>query len=246
MRTVYGGPRSRAGKTGRIQVRESRFGRELWVDGTFASFYRPHKVATGSVWDAIAAGVLALPPERRRRILVLGLGGGSVARLVRALAPGARIVGVEFDPEIVRVSRKYFDLDALDLEVEIGDARSYLQQGRGRFDAILEDVFVGSRDAVQKPPWLPEPGHALAARRLASGGVLVSNALDEAAFVSWSLRSLFPRVVRIDVEDYDNRIFVGGGSDLAARELRRRVAAEPELRETLDALSFRSLKSATG
>jgi len=243
---VYGGRRSRAGKASRIQVRESRFGRELWVDGTLASFYRPPAVSTGSVWDAIAAGVLALSPERRRRILVLGLGAGSVARLVRALAPGARIVGVEFDREIVRVSRKYFDLDALDLEVVVGDARSYLQQGRRHFDAILEDVFVGSGDAVQKPAWLPEPGHALATRRLAPGGILVSNALDEAAFVSWSLRSLFPRVVRIDIHDYDNRVFVGGGRALAARELRRRVANEPELRETLRALSFRSLKSATG
>ena len=242
MRTVYGGRGSRAGKPGRIQVRESRFGRELWVDGTFASFYRAGSVATGSVWDAIAAGLLALPPGRRRRILVLGLGAGSVARIARALAPRAHIVGVEFDPEIVEVSRQYFGLDELDLEVEIGDARRYLERSRRRFDAILEDVFIGSGDAVHKPDWLPQPGHRLAVRRLHPGGVLVSNALDEADFVSWSLRSLFPSVVRIEVEDYDNRVFVGGGDGPSARDLRRRVAADRCLRATLPLLSFRSLE----
>ena len=216
------------------------------MDGTFASFHRAGSVSTGSVWDAIAAGLLALPPERRRRVLVLGLGAGSVARLVRALAPRAHIVGVEFDPEIVEVSRKFFGLDGLDLEVTVGDARAYLEQSRRRFDAILEDVFVGSGDAVQKPEWLPQPGHRLAARRLAPGGVLASNALDEASFVSWSLRSLFPSVVRVEVEDYDNRIFIGGGEGVSARSLRSRVAADPVLRGTLPLLSFRSLEGVQG
>ena len=216
------------------------------MDGTFASFHRAGTVSTGSVWDAIAAGLLALPPERRRRVLVLGLGAGSVARLVRALAPRAHIVGVEFDPEIIEVSRKYFGLDGLDLEVIAGDARAYLERSRRRFDAILEDVFVGSGDAVQKPDWLPQPGHRLAASRLAPGGILVSNALDEASFVSWSLRSLFSSVVRVEVEDYDNRVFVGGGDGLSARNLRSRVAADPVLRGTLPQLSFRSLEGIRG
>ena len=57
----------------RVEVHESRYGRELIVDGTFASLLRPGLASTGSVWDAIAAPALALPPERRRRFLILGL-----------------------------------------------------------------------------------------------------------------------------------------------------------------------------
>ena len=41
-------------------------GRELRVEGTFASWYTPGSHVTRSVWDAIAAPVLALPPRRRR------------------------------------------------------------------------------------------------------------------------------------------------------------------------------------
>lgn len=242
MTTLYGGPRSRAGKGSQVVVRESRFGRELLVDGTFASFYRPGEVATGSVWDAIALPALALPKARRRRILILGLGGGSSARVVRSLAPAARIVGVEFSAEIVAVARKWFDLDALDLEVEVADASVYLARSRRRFDLILEDVFIGSGDRVHKPAWLPSPGHRLAASRLSPGGLLVSNALDESRFVAWSMRELFPSVVEIAIRDFDNRVFVGGGPDLSARKLRKAAGQEPCLHETLPALSIRTLK----
>lgn len=227
---------------------EDRAGtRTLVVDETFASFYRPGTVATGCVWDAIAAPLLALPPGRRRRILILGLGAGSVARLARALAPSARIVGVELDPEVVRLARSHFALDQLDLQVDEADARTWLAQAvkQGeRFDAILEDVFVGQGDAVHKPDWIPDPAHRQAATLLERGGLLVSNTLDEHARVAAALGRRFARVVEIQVEDYDNRVLVAGGEGLSASGLRRAVTASPVLRESLPVLAFRTRVSA--
>jgi len=226
-------------------VRDGRHGRELVVDGTFASFYRPGEVTTGSVWDAIAAPLLALPPARRRRVLLLGLGGGSVARLVRALAPSCSIVGVELDAEVIRAARRAFDLDSLGIELVHADARSFLERDRSRYDAVLEDIFVGRGDDVHKPDWIPRPGTALAARRLRPGGLLVSNTLDEWREVARELRRLLPRLVAIDVLGFDNRILVGGpagaSSQLDARRLRAAVAHDPVLRDTLDQLRFRTL-----
>jgi spermidine synthase len=174
-------------------------------------------------------------------VLLLGLGGGSAARVVRAVAPGARIVAVEIDPRVVRLAREWFDLDALGVEVVVADAREYLTRARARFDAVLEDVFVGAGRAARKPEGLPLPGLARAARRVRPGGVLASNALDEWREVHAALRGLFPRVVRIDVADYDNRVFVAGAAPLSGRALRRRVAAEPVLAPTLRRLAFRSV-----
>jgi spermidine synthase len=228
----------------RVRVVEGDSGRELIVDGTFASFYRPGSSVTGSVWDAIAAPLLALPPSRRRSVLIMGLGGGSAARIVRALAPDARIVGVELDPAVVRAARDHFDLDDLGVEVVVADALVFLREDECCYDAVLEDVFVGVGDAVHKPGWLPRPGVELAARRLAEGGVLVSNTLDEARLVSQALRGLFPEVLRIDVEDYDNRIFAAGSRLGSAAQLRARVGDNAVLRESLGRLSFRTLKTA--
>ena len=243
-RTTRRRTRGRRQSRERVRVVEGQFGRELIVDGSFASFYRPGSPVTGSVWDAIAAPLLALPAERCRSVLILGLGGGSAARIVRALAPGARIVGVEFDPAVVRAARDHFDLNDLNVEVVLADALVFLRGDERYYDAVLEDVFVGAGDAVQKPGWLPRPGLELAAERLVPGGVLVSNTLDEAQPVSKVLRKLFPEVLRIDVEDYDNRIFAAGFQLGNAADLRARVGGSAVLGETVSRLSFRTLKTA--
>jgi len=223
-------------------VEKDRFGRRLIVDETFASSYRPDTPATGCVWDALAAPVLALPPRRRRRMLVLGLGGGSVARILRHLAPEAEIVGVELDPEVIAQARKHFDLDALGLEILSEDALEVLHREKRRFDYIVEDVFIGRGDAVHKPGWLPLPGLHLAAARLARGGLLVSNALDEAPSVAAELGGRFPGLLRIEVEDYDNRVFVAGPRGLDARALRGAVASDAVLGESVGILSFRDAR----
>ena len=222
-------------------VRRAGGARALRVDGTLASFYRPGRVCSGPVWDALAAPLAWLPPARRRSILLLGLGGGSAARVARALAPRARIVGVEIDPDVVRAAREAFDLDELALEVVVADARRFLARGRRRFDALIEDVFVGSARDVRKPDWLPEPGLERAARRLARGGLLVSNALDEAPQVGRAVARCFPAAVEIEVAGYDNRIFVGGPPGLSGRGLREAVGADPLLAPSLRSLAFRSL-----
>jgi spermidine synthase len=232
--------RSGRGKKARSRVVVQRGGRELRVDGTFASFYQPGRVATGSVWDALGASLLALPPARRRRILVLGLGGGSAARLARALAPRAHIVGVEIDREVVALARRWFDLDTLDVEVVTEDARRFLARERRRFDAVLEDVFVGRGRAVHKPTWMVEEGLPQAAGCVARGGVLTSNTLDETASVAAALREQFPGLLEIGVADYDNRVLVAGPADLSGRTLRAAVAACPELAPSARALRFRT------
>ncbi len=222
----------------RIQVRDGPRGRTLRVDGTYASWYAPGRATTGSVWDALVAPLLWLPKHRRRKILVLGLGGGSAARLARAVAPRARIVGVELDREVLRAARRWFDLDELGVDVVQADALAYLRRARGHFDAVLDDVFVGRGRAVRKPDWLEE-GLALAARRVGPGGILACNTLDEAPRAARALAAAFPSVVRIGVREFDNRIVVAGPRTFTGRGLRAAASAEPLLAAALPRLSFR-------
>jgi len=230
---------ARKGVPSRVEVKIGRKGRALRINGTFASYYEPGRSCTGSVWDALVAPLLLLPPARRRSVLILGLGGGSAARVVRALAPKAEIVGVEFDPEVVSAAREHFDLDEIGVRVIEGDARTYLGRTRRVFDAVLEDVFVGTARKIRKPDWLPEPGLARAARRVAPGGILVSNTIDETAAVAAEMRRLYPATLGIEIEDYDNRIVVGGPAVINGRMLRSAVGHDRVLSPTLPRLRFR-------
>ncbi|RIK95911.1 MAG: hypothetical protein DCC71_22870 [Proteobacteria bacterium] len=224
----------------RIRIRETRGGRALWIDGTFASFVPHAGVATRSVWDALVAPLLALPAARRRSVLILGLGGGSAARIVRAIAPDAHVVGVELDPHVVEAARAHFDLGALGVEIVCDDARAVLRRERRRFDLVIDDVFVGRGRGVRKPDWLPSPYLPLAARRVAPGGILVSNSIDEAPAVLRAMRRLRPHVLELRVDGYDNRIFAGSTRALAARALRAAVAADAALAPVLGALKVQA------
>eukprot|EP00446_Apocalathium_sp_SHHI-4_P087635 CAMPEP_0177465476 /NCGR_PEP_ID=MMETSP0369-20130122/17434_1 /TAXON_ID=447022 ORGANISM="Scrippsiella hangoei-like, Strain SHHI-4" /NCGR_SAMPLE_ID=MMETSP0369 /ASSEMBLY_ACC=CAM_ASM_000364 /LENGTH=288 /DNA_ID=CAMNT_0018939363 /DNA_START=52 /DNA_END=915 /DNA_ORIENTATION=+ len=229
----------------RVYVETIDEGQALVVDGTFASLYRPGKVSTNCVWDALAAPMLALPQERRRRVLLLGLGGGSVARIVRALAPEAEIVGVELDAEVIAVAREHFGLDDMALEIIEGDALEFLRSDTRSFDYIVDDVFIGDCDTVRRPDWFPF-AIDLECERLRTGGVLVSNSIDEHKAVARHLRGHLRRgnfgpegtLVRVDVKDYSNHIFALGPPSLSGSSLREAVGSNVHLAESLEVLSF--------
>lgn len=223
-------------------MRSREGGLALEIDGTWASWRRPGSSATGSVWDALALPLLALPPSRRRSALLLGLGAGSTARVVRWLAPAIHITGVERNSDVIAAARRRFALGELGVEVHIADAAEFLARTRRRFDLVIDDIFVGRGAAPRKPDWLPTPGLERAARRLEPGGILVSNSLDEASRVRATQCRLWPRVVELRIDGFDNRIFAGSRRALDARALRRVLAAEPKLADLARVVRLRSAR----
>jgi spermidine synthase len=174
-------------------------------------------------------------------VLVLGLAAGSVARAVRALDPRAVIVGVERDAEVLRAARGHFGLDRLGIEVVEDDALAFLRKDRRSFDLVIEDVFVGTARRVRKPGWLFEEGYPLAYARLRTGGLLVSNTIEELPAVVRALRPCHGRMVSLDVRDYWNRVLVCGRPLPPPRVVRSVLAAHPLLAPLVRQLSLRAL-----
>ena len=79
-------------------------------------------------------------------VLILGLGGGTVARLLAKEWPMAKITGVEIDPVMIRLGKKYFDLDRLDqLTIVQADAFVWVKNHPAKFDLILVDMYLGEK-----------------------------------------------------------------------------------------------------
>lgn len=224
----------------RVELRRVRGGLELRIDGTQASVYRPGGGVTGVVWWALASPVLLLPRSRSRRVLLLGLAAGSVARALRALDPEAKIVGVERDREVLRLARRHFGLDRLRLELVTGDALEYLKRERRRFDLIVEDLFVGPPRSVRKPDWLLGEGYRLIRRRLRPGGFVVSNTIHETAGVVRAMRPIGGRVISLDVSNHWNRVVIAGRDTPAPWALRRCLAGHLAFARSLRRLALRS------
>jgi len=184
-----------------------------------------------------------LLPRRRRRVLLLGLAAGSVARAVRALDPGAEIVGVELDRNVLRAARRHFGLDALRVEVVTEDALVYLRRTRRHFDLIVEDLFVGPSRSVHKPDWLPDEGYRLIGRRLRPDGIVVSNTIHETGAIVRACRPLGGRILSLDVRGHWNRIVVCGRALPPPRRARRRLRESGLLAGTLRRVAVRRAPS---
>jgi len=222
-----------------VDVRRTRDGLELRVDGTLASLRRPDGGVTGVVWWALAAPIVLLPPHRRR-VLLLGLAGGSVARAVRALEPQAEIVGVEHDAQVLRMAREHLGLDELNVEPVVGDALDFLRHDRSQYDLIVEDLFIGPSRSVRKPDWLLETGYPLFAKRRRPGGLIVSNTIHEMPGIVRAMRRLGGRVVSLDVRGHWNRIVVSGEGLPAPIQMRRALREHAPLQAVLPRLALKS------
>jgi spermidine synthase len=224
-----------------VFTRRTRDGIELRVDGTLASYHRPGKATTGPVWDALAAPLLALPLPRRRRVLLLGFAGGSAARVARALAPGAHIVGVDYDREVLDVARRELGIDDLGAELVVDDAVAYLERERRTFDVVVEDVIIGSVRNVRRPEHLLRR-YDLVRRRVAPGGVLVLNTIHDTARMVRLLAAAPGTLVKLSVKEHYNHVVAWCPPSLEAGRLREAIRADPVLRSSLPAFKLRTLR----
>lgn len=81
--------------------------------------------------------------------LILGVGGGSVIKVLRKKFPNAKITGVEIDSKMVDIGKKYFNLDKYNTKIIIEDAFKFIQKNKKQYDLICIDLLVG-RNAPSK------------------------------------------------------------------------------------------------
>lgn len=79
--------------------------------------------------------------------LILGLGGGTVAGLIRKNWPGADLTGIEIDPVMIDLGKKYLDLGKLNMDIKISDATRYIKDGSldTQYDLIIVDLYRGDK-----------------------------------------------------------------------------------------------------
>jgi len=80
-----------------------------------------------------------------KKILILGLGGGSIAKLTRKLWQDPEITGVEIDPVMVDLGSRHLGLNKTGVKVKIQDALEFCKKCKDKFDLICIDTYVGDQ-----------------------------------------------------------------------------------------------------
>ncbi len=89
--------------------------------------------------------VLAFCPQVQS-CLILGLGGGSIPRMLLAARPQIEVEAVEIDPAVVELASRYFDIRALPrFTIHLEDAAVFLGRCTSRYGIIIIDTYVGEQ-----------------------------------------------------------------------------------------------------
>ncbi len=212
---------------GRARLRRTREGVELRVPGAIFSRWHPRRVMTGLVWDAMAAVVWLHSGAPRVEVLLLGFGGGTVARQLHALSPETAVTGVEIDPKIAALAARMPGAAACRADVIVGDAYAHAARRRGGFDVVIDDVYAaGAGDVARVRPvdaeWL-----GLLRRCARTGGLVAANFVTGKGHrkAQSAARRLFagsfPAVWSVTTPRSQNEVLVGGAGVAGARARRR-------------------------
>lgn len=103
---------------------------------------QPLKLVFGYT-QSIFAAINELPHVGR--VLVIGVGGGTLPMAIREKYPSAMIDAVELDPEVINVAERYFYFKPDDhISVYAEDGRVFVRKAKRRgwkYDAVILDAF---------------------------------------------------------------------------------------------------------
>jgi len=151
---------------------------------------------------------LASYKKQFKKCLILGLGGGTLVGLLKKCFPNTKIVGVEIDPVMVELGKKYLGLSENDVDIIIEDAHTYINQSsivkNNEFDLILVDIYLGR----SVPKKFDSEKYIMATKRLAAKeGIIIFNRVnlseDETRnrILFQNLQRNFPKVIPHFIND---------------------------------------------
>lgn len=188
-----------------------------------------------SYTDYLHLPLALIPPPRR--VLFVGMGGGTAPTRFFHDYPNLAIDVVEIDPVVAGTARRYFDLPRSPrLTVHVQDGRLWLRRAADRYDLIILDAYL-----IDTIPFhlATREFYAEAAARLTPGGAVAANVIGALRgpqsrlfrAIDKTFASVFPAVYVFPVdgdagEALQNIIIVGtAGPRLGARAVRAQAEA---------------------
>jgi spermidine synthase len=182
----------------------------------------PRSVLTDGYWDGhLVLGFLA-SEQRPRRIAILGNAAGTTSRAYEEFFPRTRVDGVEIDPELSEIGRRFFDMSNPRLHLYHEDARPFMRRSDALYDQISLDTY--------RQPYIPfylttREFFETVRDRLRQAGALIINVGHPGGedglekVLSATLADVFPYVARHPIES-TNTLLVASRSRLSPTRLR--------------------------
>jgi spermidine synthase len=149
--------------------------------------------------------------EKLDRVLIVGLGGGTIPGFLHKHYPETMIDSVDIDPDVVDVAKKFFGFrEDATMRAHVADGRRFIEECQKPYDVIFLDAF-GSDNI---PYHLATREFLISVRRaLAPGGVCVGNVWSRYSNPLYdsmvrTYQDVFDELYIIDVQGAGNKILI--------------------------------------
>ena len=167
--------------------------------------------------------------EEPRRVLVVGLGGGTIPSLLHKHYPRTMIDVVDIDPGVVEAAKEFFGFrEDASLHVYVEDGRRYIEKCKEPYDIIFLDAYgadsipyeLATKEFLQGVRRATAPKGVVASNVWSSGG----NPLYDAMVRTY--QEVFDDLYAIDVKGRGNKILLAlpGQRRLDRDDLARRAS----------------------
>lgn len=147
-----------------------------------------------------------------KRILIIGLGGGTMSNTLHQIFPHAAITNVEIDPAVIKVARNYFSFfENENITAVVQDGRIFVKRAaikKQQYDWIILDAFNGDYipEHLMTQEFLQETKQLLSAE-----GVLAANTFSVSQLYNYesaTYKSVFGDFFNVRNNNNSNRIIL--------------------------------------
>jgi spermidine synthase len=178
----------------RIRIEEDDEARYMYFDRTLQSAMNlKDPTALRLIYSRYTSLGFTFRPDAKKMLLI-GLGGGSIPKKLNKEFPNLEIDAVEIDPEVIKMAKDHFNVrESKNLRLHAQDGRLFLTRTQNQYDIIMLDAYF--TDAM--------PFHLatkqffeLAQKKLTPNGVVVANLISAVTGPSGKIARSFVRTQR--------------------------------------------------
>jgi len=178
----------------RIRVEEDDEARYMYFDRTLQSAMTvKDPSALRLVYSRYTSLGFTFRPDAKKMLLI-GLGGGSIPKKVQKEFPNMEIDAVEIDPEVIKIAKEHFNVkESNHLRLHAQDGRLFLARTQTQYDIILLDAYFTDATPFHLAT---KEFFELAQKKLTPNGIVVANLISAVTGPSGKIARAFVRTQR--------------------------------------------------
>lgn len=159
-------------------------------DPNFVDWFYPQSI--------LSSVVLTGPPKK---VLVIGLGGGMLGRMICSSFPDTEVVYVELSENVIQAAKDHFRIDEYPFSVVHADGAKYILETEDKYDWIIMDAFwtdvapVASLTSVQFV--------TAAKSKLTEGGIFFLNVVGRYKYHAVVMHNVFKHLASSSSQNSD-------------------------------------------